>query len=183
MAEIKGEKLWYIVQTYSGKENAVKDNLIQRIKSMDMEGQIFQVIVPEETIQEKKEDGTIKEKVVKLFPGYVFIEMIDNENSWWVVRNTPQVTGFLGSAGKKTRPVPVNKEEMEPILRKCGLVKQEELKYHVGDSVTVVRGNFKDQIGVVQSIDLDKGETIVLVEMFGGRQLPVPIPNEDLEVV
>ena len=121
MAEIKGEKLWYIVQTYSGKENAVKENLIQRIKSMDMEGQIFQVIVPEQIVQEKKEDGTIKEKVVKTFPGYVFIEMIDNEQSWWVVRNTPQVTGFLGSAGKKTRPVPVPQYEMDPILKACGI--------------------------------------------------------------
>lgn len=183
MAEIKGEKLWYIVQTYSGKENAVKDNLIQRIKSMDMEGQIFQVIVPEETIQEKKEDGTIKEKVVKLFPGYVFIEMIDNENSWWVVRNTPQVTGFLGSAGKKTRPVPVNKEEMEPILRRCGLIVSKKINYHVGDSVTVVRGNFKDQIGIVESIDEEKGEALVSIEMFKDRQLSVPISTDDLENV
>ncbi|MBR4236986.1 transcription termination/antitermination protein NusG [bacterium] len=182
MAEIKGEKLWYIVQTYSGKENAVKDNLIQRITSMDMEGQIFQVIVPEQIVQEKKEDGTIKEKVVKIFPGYVFIEMIDNEQSWWVVRNTPQVTGFLGSAGKKTRPVPVPAYEMEPILKACGITKAPEISYHVGDIVTVIRGNFKDRVGKVEAIDLDKMETTISIEMFG-RTISAPVAADDVEVV
>ena len=182
MAEVKGEKLWYIVQTYSGKENAVKDNLIQRITSMDMEGQIFQVIVPEQIVQERKEDGTVKEKVVKLFPGYVFIEMIDNEQSWWVVRNTPQVTGFLGSAGKKTRPVPVPASEMEPILKACGIKKTLEIAYKVGDIVTVIRGNFKDRVGVVESIDIDKMITTISVEMFG-RTMSAPVSIDDVEIV
>jgi len=182
MAEIKGQKLWYIVQTYAGKENSVRDNLISRIKSMDMEGQIFQVVVPEEIIQEKKEDGTIKEKTVKKFPGYVFIEMIDNEESWWVVRNTPQVTGFLGSAGKKTRPVPVPKEEMDPILKSCGIIKAPEINYHVGDIVTVVRGNLKDQVGKVETIDIEKNEVIISVEMFG-REIAVPVSADDVSMV
>jgi len=178
----KGEKLWYIVQTYSGKENSVRDNLISRITSMNMQEQIFQVVVPEETVQEKKEDGTIKEKVVKLYPGYVFIEMIDNDDSWWVVRNTPQVTGFLGSAGKKTRPVPVPSYEMEPILKACGMVKAPEVNYHVGDTVTVVRGNFKDQVGVVESIDNEKMEVTISIEMFG-RQIEIPVAASDVETL
>ncbi len=182
----KGEKLWYIVQTYSGKENSVKENLINRIKSMNMEEQIFQVIVPEQIVQEKKEekDGkiTIKEKTVKVFPGYVFVEMIDNEDSWWVVRNTPQVTGFLGSSGKKARPVPVPEAEMEPILEMCGIVKTKELSYQVGDYVTIVSGNFKDQTGRVDLIDLEKNEVTVAIEMFG-REVTVTIPASDAEFV
>ena len=179
---IKGEKLWYIVQTYSGKEDQVKENLISRITSMNMQEQIFQVIVPEQTIQEKKEDGTVKEKVVKLFPGYVFIEMIDNEDSWWVVRNTPQVTGFLGSAGKKTRPVPVPAFEMDPILKSCGILKKPEIKYQVGDTITVIRGNFKDRTGVVEEIDFENNEVTIEIEMFN-RPMSVTIPMDDITVV
>jgi len=182
MADLKGERLWYIVQTYSGKENSVKDNLVSRIKSMDMEDQIFQVMIPEEVVIEKKEDGTVKEKMVKIFPGYVFIEMIDNEKSWWVVRNTPGVTGFLGSAGKKTRPVSIPKVEMDPILKRCGMLQVPAVSYHEGDTVTVVRGNFKDQIGVVDAIDLEKMETVVLIELFG-RQVEVTVQADDVEIV
>ena len=179
---VKGQKLWYIVQTYSGKEDQVKDNLISRISSMNMQELIFQVIVPEQTIQEKKEDGTTKEKVVKLFPGYVFIEMIDTEDSWWVVRNTPQVTGFLGSAGKKTRAVPVPQYEMDPILKMCGIVKAPEIKYQVGDTITVIRGNFKDRTGCVQSIDFENREVTIEIEMFN-RPMSVTLPVEDITIV
>ncbi|MCK5732265.1 MAG: transcription termination/antitermination protein NusG, partial [Tenericutes bacterium] len=91
------KRLWYIVQTYSGFENSVKVNLERRIETMNMENLIFQVMIPEELKTERKADGTIKEKMVKIFPGYVFIEMVVTDDSWFVVRNTPGVTGFLGS--------------------------------------------------------------------------------------
>lgn len=165
MAEQK-EKRWYCVQTYSGKEDQVKDNLKSRITSMNMQEQIFQVIVPEQIIQEKKEDGSIKEKVVKVFPGYVFVEMIDNDDSWWVVRNTPQVTGFLGSSGKKARPSYIPEYEMEPILKMCGVIKAKEINFQVGDTVTCIAGTFKDSTGVVEEIDLENNQVTIEIEMF-----------------
>lgn len=182
MADQSEKRLWYIVQTYSGKEDSVRDNLISRITSMDMEGQIFQVIIPEDTIQETLKDGTAKEKIVKRFPGYVFVEMIDNDNSWYVVRNTPGVTGFLGSSGKKARPIPVSNEEMEPILKQCGLLKEKEINFHVGDSVTVIAGNWKDQIGVVEAIDMDKREVAISLELFG-RTVDMTVAVDEVEAV
>lgn len=182
MADTKNEKRWYIVQTYSGKENQVKDNLTSRITSMNMQELIFQVIVPERIVQEKKEDGTIKEKLEKPYPGYVFVEMIDTEDSWWVVRNTPQVTGFLGSAGKKTRPVPVPQYEIEPILKMCGIIKKPEIKYNVGDTITVIKGNFKDRTGVVEEIDVDNNEVTIEIEMFN-RPMSVTVSLDDITVI
>lgn len=98
---------WYIVQTYSGFENSVKEDLERRIDSMGMKEYIFQTLIPEETVIETKADGSKKEKVKKMFPGYIFVEMIVTDDSWFVVRNTPKVTGFLGSSGGGTKPVPV----------------------------------------------------------------------------
>lgn len=182
MAEKKGERLWYIIQTYSGKEASVQKALQSRIISCNMQDFIFEVLVPEHTEEEKAKDGTIKQKVVKTFPGYVYVEMIDNEDSWWVVRNTPGVTGFLGSSGKKARPVPVSAEEMAPILKACGMVQAPTLNYKVGDTVTIVSGNFKDQVGVVSNIDLEKMETQIAIELFG-RTVEVPISARDVEIV
>ena len=182
MAETKKEK-WYIVQTYSGKEDTVADNLTSRITSMNMQEKIFRVIVPTQIVLEKKKDGTTKEKVVKTYPGYVFVEMIDDDDSWWVVRNTPQVTGFLGSSGKKARPVPVPEEEMEPILESCGLVKPVEINYKVGDTVTIVSGTWKDRIGVVESIDVKKNEVRVSIEMNSGRSIEVPVEVNEVEII
>ena len=177
------EKRWYIVQTYSGKENSVMDNLVSRISMLDMQEQIFQVLVPEETIIEevvdkKTGEKTKKEKVQKVFPGYVFVEMIDNEDSWWVVRNTPGVTGFLGSSGNKTRPVPVPEEQMEPILKMCNIIREAEINFEVGDNVTIIGGNYKDLTGVVTKIDLDSKKCSVEIEMFG-RITPI----EDLDLI
>ena len=120
------ERRWYVVQTYSGFENSVKLNLERRIESMQMENLIYQVMIPEELKIEKKADGTLKEKMVKMYPGYVFIELNVTDESWFVVRNTPGVTGFLGSSGGGTKPVPLPPEEINPILKKCGLIRSEE---------------------------------------------------------
>jgi transcriptional antiterminator NusG len=174
------ERRWYIVQTYSGYENAVKINLERRIESMQMEDKIFQVMIPEEIRIEKKNDGTTKEKLVKIFPGYVFLEMIVTDDSWFVVRNTPGVTGFLGSSGGGTKPIPLPPEEINPILKKCGLMEVPKIDVAVGEKVKVVTGPFRDQVGKVDSIDIEKQEITVLVDMFG-RQTPVELTFQDIE--
>ncbi len=176
------ERRWYIVQTYSGYENSVKINLERRIESMQMEDKIFQVMIPEEIRQERKTDGTIKEKLVKIFPGYVFIELIVTDDSWFVVRNTPGVTGFLGSSGGGTKPVPLPEEEINPILKKCGLMEVPKLDIEIGEKVKVIIGPFRDQMGTVDSIDQEKQEVTVLVDMFG-RQTPVELSFGDIEKV
>lgn len=174
------ERRWYIVQTYSGYENSVKINLERRIESMQMEDFIFQVMIPEEIHQERKADGTIKEKLVKVFPGYVFLEMVVNDDSWFIVRNTPGVTGFLGSSGGGTKPVPLPPDEINPILKQCGLIEVPKLDVEIGEKVKVIGGAFRDQIGTVDSIDQEKQEITVLVDMFG-RQTPVELSFEDIE--
>lgn len=174
------ERRWYIVQTYSGFENSVKLNLERRIETMQMEDLIFQVMIPEELKIEKKADGTLKEKMVKMYPGYVFIELVVTDDSWFVVRNTPGVTGFLGSSGGGTKPIPLPPEEINPVLKKCGLIAVPELNVEVGEKVHVTTGPFAGQIGTVDAIDFDKAEIKVLVDMFG-RQTPVELGFEDIE--
>ncbi len=161
------EKMWYVVQTYSGLENTVKNNLERRIESMGMETQIFRVIIPEETEVEIKK-GVKKEKVRKIFPGYVFIEMVVTDDSWYVVRNTPNVTGFIGSSGKGAKPVPLHSDEIDPILKRLGLHRSEyDLKVKLGDQVRIKSGPFTGQIGTVDEIDYDKMVLKVLVDFFG----------------
>jgi len=181
-SSIYDEKRWYVVQTYAGYENSVKANLERRIESMQMEDKIFQVMIPEEIQLERKKDGELKEKVVKIFPGYVFVEMIVTDDSWFVVRNTPGVTGFLGSSGGGTKPVPLPPDEINPILKKQGLIETPKFDVAIGDKVRVATGPFRDQIGTVDSIDLDKQEVVVLVDMFG-RQTPVELSFEDVRKV
>lgn len=177
----EGKKFWYIVQTYSGLENSVRDNLVQRITSMNMENLIFQVFIPEETVVEKKADGTTKEKVNKIFPGYVFIEMIDTNESWFVVRNTPGVTGFLGSSGKQARPIPVPEDEMIPILKRCGLYVPVKINLEIGERVTVTEGLYKGQIATVEAINEETQVITVAVEFFGGRELSVEVDNKNIK--
>lgn len=177
-----GDKRWYVVQTYSGFENSVKINLERRIESMQMEDRIFQVMIPEEIRIEKKNDGTTKEKMVKIFPGYVFLEMEVTDDSWFVVRNTPGVTGFLGSSGGGTKPIPVPNEEIVPILKKCGLIELPKINVVIGEKVRVITGPFRDQIGSIDAIDSEKLEVTVLVDMFG-RKTPVELAFEDIEKI
>ncbi|MEC9485167.1 MAG: transcription termination/antitermination protein NusG [Candidatus Izemoplasma sp.] len=176
------ERQWYVVQTYSGYENSVKVNLERRMESMQMEDKIFQVVIPEEVRIEKKADGTTKEKMVKIFPGYVFIELVVTDDSWFVVRNTPGVTGFLGSSGGGTKPVPLPPEEINPILKKCGLMEVPTIDVEVGESVKVITGPFANQVGKVDEIDEEKRELKVLVDMFG-RQTPVELSFDDIEKI
>ena len=162
---------WYVLHTYSGYEEAVARNLRQRIESMGMEDKIFNVLVP---IEKKIKIKAGKRKVVeeKIYPGYVLVEMIVTDDSWYVVRNTPRVTGFVGSG---TTPTPISPEEIKELQKRMGV---EEPKYKmdmvVGDSVKIVDGPFKETDGKVAEIDEERGRVRVLISMFG-RETPVEL--------
>ncbi len=169
------EKRWYVVQTYAGYENKVFTNLLKRIETMNMQEKIFRVLIPEEKEVKIGADGVRKEKMRKIFPGYVLVEMHDSDDSWFMVRNTPGVTGFLGSSGKGTRPVPLPAEEIDPILKRMGITRVEvSADVEVGQHVLVAAGPFSGQIGVIESIDFEKTKVSVLVELFG-RETPVEL--------
>ena len=158
---------WYIVQTYSGYENAVKTDLLRRVESMGMQDFIFRVVVPEETVIEKKADGKEKEKVKQLFPGYVFVEMIVTDESWFVVRNTPRVTGFLGSSGGGTKPVPLAPDEIKQILLKVGIISKPTYMHLLGKTVEIISGTWLGLKGVVVSVDDDQEKLTVDLDLFG----------------
>ena len=161
------EKKWYVVNTYSGHESKVKEKLDMRINSMDMQENIFRVIVPERKEVEIK-DGKKKEKIKKLFPGYVLVEMIMSDESWYIVRNTPGVTGFLGSSGKGAKPVPLYDEEVERIFKEIGYKGETvNVNYEVGDNVKITDGPFKMLAGKIVEINLDEGIATVSIDLFG----------------
>lgn len=161
------EKKWYVVNTYSGHEAKVKEKLDMRINSMDMQENIFRVIVPERKEIEIK-DGKKKEKVKKLFPGYVLVEMIMSDESWYIVRNTPGVTGFLGSSGKGAKPVPLYDEEVERIFKEIGYDENKVVvNYEVGDKVKITDGPFKMLAGKIIELNLDEGKANVAIDLFG----------------
>ena len=167
-------RAWYIVQTYSGYENKVKTSLEQRVKSMDMSNRIFEVVIPTEDEIEIK-DGQRKTVSRKLFPGYVFVHMVMTDDSWYVVRNTPAVTGFAGSnEADRSRPQPLGDEEAKKILTQKSSAPRINVGFQIGESVTVTDGPFSDMIGVVDAIDVEKGRVRVLVSMFG-RETPVEL--------
>ncbi len=160
-------KQWYVVNTYSGHEDKVKEKLDMRINSMEMQENIFRVIVPVRKETEIK-DGKKKEKVKKLFPGYVLVEMIMSDDSWYIVRNTPGVTGFLGSSGKGAKPVPLYPDEVERIFKEIGYDEnQVVVNYEVGDNVKITDGPFKMLAGKINSIDLEAGIANVTIDLFG----------------
>lgn len=167
-------KLWYVVNTYSGHESKVKENLEMRTESMDMEDHIFRVIVPESKEVEIK-DGVKKEKVKKMFPGYVLVEMIMSDEAWYVVRNTPGVTGFIGSSGKGAKPTPLLPQEIDKILANMGMSRVDiESEIEVGDSVTIIDGPFNGMSGKVENIDLENQKLNVLIDLFG-QETPVEV--------
>jgi len=171
---MEDQKLWYVVNTYSGHESKVKENLMMRTESMGMENNIFRVIVPETTEVEIK-DGVKKEKTKKMFPGYVLVEMIMSDEAWYAVRNTPGVTGFIGSSGKGAKPIPLSPQEIDKILASEGLSRIDvETDLSEGDSVTIIDGPFKGMFGKVQNIDLDNQKLNVLIDLFG-QETPVEV--------
>ncbi|MBQ3253556.1 MAG: transcription termination/antitermination factor NusG [Acholeplasmatales bacterium] len=177
---------WYIVTTYSGYENSVKTDLERRRESMNMQDLIYQVLVPEEIEEVVDKKGKKKQKVNKLFPGYVFVEMeVEgemDEDAWFMVRNTPKVTGFLGSSGGGTKPVPVSTAEMDAILRQLGMISKPKFEIEVGDRVEIVAGSFGGRVCEVSSVNTEKEVVTVLVEMFG-RIAPMEFPFSQVKKI
>ncbi len=171
--QISQEKQWYVLHTYSGYEDAVAKNLKQRIESLGMEDKIFNVIVPKE---KKIKIKAGKRKVIeeKIYPGYVIVEMVVTDDSWYVVRNTPNVTGFVGAG---TTPVPVSATEIESLKKRMGGEEpQYKIEVKLGEMVKIIDGPFKDFDGKVSEIDEGRGKIRVLVNMFG-RDTPVELDS------
>ncbi len=161
------EKLWYVANSYSGHENKVKEKIEMRIESTDMQDYIFRVIVPE-TVEVEMKDGVKKEKVVKMFPGYVLVEMIMTDESWSVIRNTQGVTGFIGSSGKGAKPTPLATDEIDRILASCGMSRNNvEKEFELGDKVSIINGPFSGMVGTVETIDLENSRLNILIDLFG----------------
>ncbi|WP_409290969.1 transcription termination/antitermination protein NusG [Peribacillus sp. SCS-37] len=176
------EKNWYVVHTYSGYENKVKANLEKRVETMAMQDKIFRVVVPEEEETSIK-DGKKKTVKKKVFPGYVLVEIIMTDDSWYVVRNTPGVTGFVGSAGSGSKPTPLLPEEVVTILKHMGMEERRvDVDYTLGEKVQVKEGPFATFVGSIEEIDKDKSKLKVLVNMFG-RDTPVELDFEQVEKI
>ena len=173
------EREWYIVHTYSGYENKVKVNLERRIESMEMQDQIFRIEIPVEDDEEIKNG---KKKIVKrkLYPGYVLVEMVMTDDSWYVVRNTPGVTGFIGSVND---PIPLTPEEVQVILGRQSLSATQRallIDFAVGDTVRIIDGAFSDMVGIIEEINIDEEKVLVVLNMFG-RPTPVEVGISDVE--
>jgi len=166
------EKKWYVVHTYSGYENKVKTNLEKRVQSMEMEDKIFRVLVPMEDELETTRDGKKKLVKKKVFPGYVIVEMVVTDDSWYVVRNTPGVTGFVGTG---TRPIPLEEGEVKVILRSMGVEEPKiRINFDKGESVRIIDGPFSGLVGKVEEILADKQKLKVWVTLFN-RETPVEL--------
>jgi transcriptional antiterminator NusG len=169
--ELGQEKNWYAIHTYVGYENAVTRNLKQRIESLGMEDKIFRVVVPMEK-KIKIKGGKRVEVEEKIYPGYVLVEMIVTDDSWYVVRNTPRVTGFVGSG---VNPVPLDEKEVESLFSRMeSKAIKHKIDFIVGDPVVVVDGPFKELEGKINEVDEERGKVKVLVSMFG-RETPVEL--------
>ena len=167
METIENEKQWYVLHTYSGYENKVKLNIESRAQSMNMEDHIFRVVIPEEEQVEVK-DGKEKAPTQKTFPCYVLVEMIMSDEAWFVVRNTPGVTGFVGSHGAGSKPSALLNEEIEVILKRMGMsTRMHDVKFEKGEPVTITDGAFNGLSGFVEEVDSEKGKLKVMIEMFG----------------
>jgi transcriptional antiterminator NusG len=164
-------QLWYVIHTYSGYENKVKTNLEHRVTSMDMTDKIFRVVVPTEEEVEIK-NGQRRTVQRKIFPGYVLVEMVLEDDSWYVVRNTPGVTSFVGSG---TTPTPLPEQEVQAILRQMREEKpQVRITYQKGNRVKIIDGPFAEFLGTIDEVNTEKNKLRVLVSMFG-RETPVEL--------
>jgi len=158
------EKEWYVVNTYSGHENKVKEKLEMRASSMGMEDYILRVVVPES----KEIDAKGKEKINKLFPGYILVEMVMTDEAWFIVRNTPGVTGFIGSSGKGAKPFPLTPSEVDKILGSMGMSRLDaESELKEGDEVKVISGPFEGMFGKIKTVDIENAKLEIIVDLFG----------------
>lgn len=161
------EKQWFVVNTYSGHENKVKEKLEMRAESMGMQDYIYRVVVPMQKEVELK-NGVQKEKEKKMFPGYILVEMVMTDEAWYIVRNTPGVTGFIGSSGKGAKPTPLQPYEVDKILNNMGISRMDVSKDLVeGAKVNIVDGPFKGMFGKVSTIDAANNKVELLVDLFG----------------
>ena len=161
------DKQWYVVNTYSGHESKVKEKLEMKAESMGMKDYICRIIIPEQTVVEEK-NGVKKEKVKKLFPGYILVEMVMTDEAWFVVRNTPGVTGFIGSSGKGAKPFPLTKQEVDKILGNMGMSRIDVVnEINEGDTVKVISGAFANMFGKVKNIDMVNQKIEVALDLFG----------------
>ncbi|MEI3532308.1 MAG: transcription termination/antitermination protein NusG [Bacilli bacterium] len=164
-----GTKQWYVVNTYSGRERAVADMLEKRKYTQNLENYIFRIVVAE-TVEPGMKNGkpTGKDVVKNLYPGYVFIEMIMTDDAWFMVRNTPDVTGFVGSSGKGTKPFPIPNEEIEPVLKRMNIIDENMFSnYKVGDHIRIISGSFENSEGTIESIDSETKKVSVSILFFG----------------
>jgi len=176
---IAQEKRWYVIHTYSGYEDAVAKNLKQRIENLGMEDKIFNILVPKEK-KIKIKNGKRRMVEEKIYPGYILVEMIVTDDSWYVVRNTPRVTGFIGAG---TTPIPVKLEEIKNLKERIGAAEPKyKIELEKGDLVKIVDGPFKDIDGKVSEIDSERGKIRVLVNMFG-RDTPVELDSLQIKKV
>lgn len=161
------EKQWYVVNTYSGHENKVKEKLEMRAESMDMKDYIYRVVIPEEKITEVK-NGVTKERTKKMFPGYILVEMVMSDEAWYVVRNTPGVTGFIGSSGKGAKPTPLQPYEVDNILGNMGISRMNvDTELKEGTKVKIIAGPFNGMFGKIDSVDLTNQKVMLSVDLFG----------------
>ena len=172
-------KEWYVVNTYSGHENKVKEKLLMRASTMGLEDYIFRVVVPEEKVIDEKG----KEKLKKIFPGYILVEMVMTDEAWFVVRNTPGVTGFIGSSGKGAKPFPLTPAEVDKILGSMGMSRLDIAnELEVGTTVKVTSGPFANMVGIIKSIDIENQELEVALDLFG-QETTVELKLAEIEKV
>jgi len=186
------EKQWYVVNTYSGREKIVANYLELRKETMHMENLIFRIVVAEkeEIVLDKKTNrpatnkkGEVKKKIVNLYPGYIFVEAIMSDDAWYVIRNTQGVTGLVGSSGAGTKPFPIPREDMMPILKKMNLVEAvSKGEYAIGDKVTIIDGAFADEEGEITSIDI-ANSTAGVTLIFFGRPTNVDVPFASIQKI
>lgn len=158
------QKEWYVVNTYSGHENKVKEKLEMRASSMGMEDYILRVVVPEQ----KEVDISGKEKVKKMFPGYILVEMVMTDEAWFIVRNTPGVTGFIGSSGKGAKPFPLTPNEVDKILGSMGMSRLDiASELAIGEKVKVIDGPFANMFGTIKNVNLETSTLEVALDLFG----------------
>jgi len=176
------KKEWYVVNTISGHEYKVKEKLEMRINSMELQENIFRVIVPEQKEIEYK-DGVKKEKVKKMFPGYILVEMVMSDEAWYIVRNTQGVTGFIGSSGKGAKPIALLPQEVDRILSSMGMSRIDISKeLEIGKKVKIVDGPFKEMYGKISEVDLKTQKLNVLVDLFG-QETPVEVDFAQIEAI
>ena len=181
-----GEKAWYVVNTYSTHERKVADNLKKRVETMGLENLIDRIIVAEQEVPVMDRETNLptgKTRMKNLYPGYVFVEMIMTDYAWYVVRNTPGVTGFVGSSGKGTKPFPVPREQIEPVLKRMGMVDESMYdRYADGDLVKIIHGPFEGTEGHIMSINRETGQ-VEVEAMFFGRPTKVEVEFSEIERV